>query len=197
MTVRCCVIAALAVANFCITMVAAQADTAAEVLSLSVDGAVRLALERSRDLGTAADGLSEARAQASETWGQLWPQVSVSASYARNISPAVSFVPAQVFDATAPEGEFIALQFGADNSWQSAITVEQALFDPALLVSTKAAARFERLQVEVVRGRAQEVATRVRLLCYELLLRAEEVRLWRRPKRARGPGWRPPTTHSA
>ncbi len=149
----------------------------ADELLLTVDGAVRLALERSRDLRNASDGLSEARAQASETWGQLWPQISASASYVRNISPAVSFVPARVFDASAPEGEFISLQFGADNSWQSAISVEQPLFDPALLVSTGAADRFERLQVEVVRGRAQQVATRVRMLCYDLLLREEQVQL--------------------
>ncbi|MDA0334301.1 MAG: TolC family protein [bacterium] len=173
----------------CLWALAAAAQTApatapvampADDLLLSVDDAVRLALERSRDLRSAAEDLAEARAQASETWGQVWPQVSASASYVRNISPAVSFVPARVFDATAAEDEFISLQFGADNSWQSAIRVEQALFDPALLVSTNAAARFERLQVEVLRGRTQEVATRVRLLCYELLLREEEVRLTER-----------------
>ncbi len=156
------------------------AATPANELLLSVDDVVRLALERSRDLHAAAEDLAEARAQASETWGQVWPQVSASASYVRNISPAVSFVPARVFDATAAADEFISLQFGADNSWQSAIRVEQALFDPALLVSTNAAERFERLQVEVLRGRTQEVATRVRLLCYELLLRAQEVRLTER-----------------
>lgn len=162
------------------TMAAGAQTTPADELLLSVDDAVELALERSRDLLSAADGLAEARAQAAETWGQLWPQVSASASYVRNISPAVSFVPARVFDATAPEGEFISLQFGADNSWQSAISVEQILFDPGVLVSTNAAERFERLQVEVLRGRAQQVATRVRLLCYELLLRDEEVRLTER-----------------
>jgi outer membrane protein TolC len=169
------------VAAICLCTIAAGAQmTPADDLLLSVDDAVELALERSRDLRSAADGFAEARAQASETWGQLWPQVSASASYVRNISPAVSFVPARVFDATAAEGEFISLQFSADNSWQSAISVEQILFDPGVLVSTNAAERFERLQVEVLRGRAQQVATRVRLLCYELLLRDEEVRLTER-----------------
>jgi outer membrane protein len=167
-----CVLTSVAVAQS-----VEQSGSPAEELLLSVDDVVRLALERSRDLRTADDALSEARAQASETWGQLWPQISASASYVRNISPAVSFVPARVFDPSAAEGEFISLQFGADNSWQSAITVEQPLFDPALLVSTGAAERFERLQVEVVRGRAQEVATRVRISCYDLLLREQQVRL--------------------
>jgi outer membrane protein TolC len=89
-------------------------------------------------------------------------------------------VPARVFDPTAAEDEFVSLQFGADNSWQSSVSVEQALFDPALLVGLGAAQRFQLLQRELVRGRAQEVAVRVRLICYDLLLRAEEVRLTQR-----------------
>jgi outer membrane protein TolC len=89
----------------------------------------------------------------------------------------VSFVPANIFDPTAPEGEFLSLQFGADNSWQSSVTVRQPLFDPGAVVGLGAAERFRRLQTEVVRGRTQTVVTRVRQLCYDLQLRFEEVRL--------------------
>lgn len=160
--------------------VAAVAQPTADELLLDIDAAVRLGLERNRDLQLAAEGLTEAREQVSEAWGQVYPQVRASASYARNISPAVSFVPARVFDPTAPEGEFISLQFGADNSWQSALSVEQALFDPAVLVGLGAAERYEAWQTEVVRGQAQQVATRVRALCYALLLAREEVLLTER-----------------
>ncbi|MBT3342387.1 MAG: TolC family protein [Gemmatimonadetes bacterium] len=149
-------------------------------LILSVDDAVRLALESSRDLRDAQLAMEQADEQVAEVWGRVFPQIDFNASYVRNISPAVSFVPARVFDPTAPEGEFISLQFGADNSWQSSISVEQPLFDPALLVGLGAAQRFRQMQAELVRGRAQQVAVRVRLICYDLLLRAEEVRLTQR-----------------
>lgn len=158
----------------------ATAAAAADELRLSVDGAVRLALERSRDVEDAGLELTQADERVAEAWGEVWPHVDLAASYARNISPAVSFVPANLFDPTAAPGTFIALQFGADNSWQTAVTLEQPLFDPGLLVGLGAAERYRRLQVEVVRGRQQEVATRVRLACYDLLLRAEEVRLTQR-----------------
>lgn len=147
---------------------------------LTVDGATRLALERSRDLRDARLALTEARGRVSEAWGDVYPHIDYSASYVRNISPAVSFVPAQLFDPTAAADDFLALQFGADNSWQSAFTIEQPLFDPGIFIGLGAAERYERLQAELVRGRAQQVATRVRLNCYELLLRAEEVRLTER-----------------
>ncbi len=159
--------------------VAAAADPAQELI-LDVDDAVVMALENSRDLRDAQLAMEEADERVAEVWGRVFPQVEFNASYVRNISPAVSFVPARVFDPTAAEGEFISLQFGADNSWQSSVSVEQALFDPALLVGLGAAQRFQLLQQELVRGRAQEVAVRVRLICYDLLLRAEEVRLTQR-----------------
>ncbi len=127
----------------------------AQELILDVDDAVRLALDNSRDLRDAQLAMEEADEQVAEVWGRVFPQVDFNASYVRNISPAVSFVPARVFDPTAPAGEFISLQFGADNSWQSSISVEQPLFDPALLVGLGAAQRFQQLQREVVRGRAQ------------------------------------------
>ncbi|MBT4610063.1 MAG: TolC family protein, partial [Gemmatimonadetes bacterium] len=157
----------------------AQVDPAQELI-IDVNDAVALALQNNRDLRDAELAMEEADEQVSEVWGRVLPQVEFNASYVRNISPAVSFVPARVFDPTAAEDEFVSLQFGADNSWQSSVSVEQALFDPALLVGLGAAQRFQLLQRELVRGRAQEVAVRVRLICYDLLLRAEEVRLTQR-----------------
>ena len=157
----------------------AQVDPAQELI-IDVNDAVALALQNNRDLRDAELAMEEADEQVSEVWGRVLPQVEFNASYVRNISPAVSFVPARVFDPTAAEDEFVSLQFGADNSWQSSVSVEQALFDPALLVGLGAAQRFQLLQRGLVRGRAQEVAVRVRLICYDLLLRAEEVRLTQR-----------------
>ena len=175
--------ATLVVLIFCSTVgLLAQdrhVDPARELI-LDVDDAVRLALENSRDLRDAQLAKEAADEQVAEVWGRVFPQVEFNASYVRNISPAVSFVPARVFDPAAAADEFISLQFGADNSWQSSLSVEQPLFDPALLVGLGAAQRFQLMQREFVRGRAQQVAVRVRLICYDLLLRAEEVRLTQR-----------------
>ena len=160
--------------------VAAEGASPGGELLLGIDEAVELALERSRELEEARLLLTEAEEQSAEAWGEVWPRVDFSASYVRNISPPVSFVPARIFNPAAPPGEFISLEFGADNSWQSAVTVRQPLFDPRALVGLGAAGEFLRLRAEMVRGQSQQVATRVRLLCYDLLLRGEEVRLTER-----------------
>ncbi len=156
---------------------AAETTAPGGQLLLTIDEAVDLALDRGRQLAESRLLLTEAKERVSEAWGEVVPRLDFSASYVRNISPPVSFVPARIFNPAAPEGEFLSLEFGADNSWQSALTLRQPLFDPKALVGLGAADNYRRLQQEMVRGHAQQVATRVRLLCYDLLLRGEEVRL--------------------
>jgi outer membrane protein len=87
------------------------------------------------------------------------------------------FLPAIIFDPTADPGELIPVRFGATNQWQSALTVEQALFDPAVFVGLGAAGRFRNLQRESMRGREQETVTRTRIAYYNLLLAQEQTRL--------------------
>ena len=160
----------------------AAAETAppAPELLLSIDEVVDLALDRSRELAEARLLLTEAEEQVSEAKGEIFPSLDFSASYVRNISPPVFFMPAMIFNPAARPGEFLPLEFSADNSWQSALTLRQPLFDPRGMVGLAAAGNFRRLRTEMVRGHSQQVATRVRLLCYELLLRGEEVALTER-----------------
>lgn len=144
---------------------------------LSITEVVRAALGQSRDLQDARLALEEANERVSEAWGNVMPTVDLSANYTRNIAPAVSFLPARVFDPDAPEGEFIKVQFGADNAWTSTLSFEQPVFQAQAFIGVGAASRYRALQEETVRGRAQAVVTRVRLAYYRLLLAQEELRL--------------------
>ena len=100
---------------------------------------VDLALDRSRELAEARLLLTEAEEQVSEAKGEIFPSLDFSASYVRNISPPVFFMPAMIFNPAARPGEFLPLEFSADNSWQSALTLRQPLFDPRGMVGLAAA----------------------------------------------------------
>ena len=145
--------------------------------TLSLREAVRIAIDRNRRLEEARFDLEAADQTVRDAWGQFYPTLTLTANYTRNVSPSVTFVPAQFFDPGAPEGEFISLQFGADNSWRSSLRAEQSLFRPQLLVGVGAAARYQALRAEEIRGRTQNVVTTVRIAYYDLLLAQEEVRL--------------------
>ena len=138
---------------------------------------VQMALERNRDVLDAEYQVAVAGEQVSEAWGSVYPSVDLSSSFTRNVAPQVSFLPAQIFNPNATEGEFIPVQFGADNIWNLSINAEQKLFDPRAFVGLGAAAGFERVQREALRGRTQQTVTRIRMAFYDLLLAQEEVRL--------------------
>jgi outer membrane protein TolC len=144
---------------------------------LGIEQAVRTALESNRDLIAARHGFVTAQEQVSEAWGGVYPSVNFDASYSRNISPTVNFLPAAIFDPTAGPDDYIGVQFGADNQWSSNISIEQPLFRPSLFVAVGAAGRYEGLQGEVVRGEAHGVVTQVRTSYYDLLLAQEQARL--------------------
>ena len=144
---------------------------------LTLSRAVEIALERNRDVRDARLGLEVAEEQVSEAWGSVFPEINFSADYTRNLKPAVSFLPAVIFDPNAGPDDYIQVQFGADNSWAASLSVDQPLFRPAVFLGVGAAGRFQDLQRETVRGRTQAVITRVRSAFYTLLLTQEQVRL--------------------
>ena len=156
---------------------APAAGQAAEPREIGLREALELALDRNRDIVVARTGLAEAEERVSEAWSAVYPSVNFSAGYTRNISPQVSFLPAEFFPGGGGGGEFVAVQFGADNSWQSNVSLEQPLFRAGAFIGVSAAGRYQELQEEVLRGSVQTTVTEVRIAYYDLLLAQEEVRL--------------------
>ncbi len=139
--------------------------------------AVRTALVSNRDVIAARLGLREANQRVSEARSGVYPTIDLNVNYTRNVSPTINFLPAAIFDPTAGPDDYIGVRFGADNQWTSALSVEQPLFRPSVFVALGAAARFESLQEESVRGQTQAIVTRVRVAYYRLLLAQEQTRL--------------------
>ena len=173
-------LAALASASIPVGAAEAQKRAASPQLGdtpVLLSTVVRVALERNRDVLDAEYQVAVAGEQVAEAWSNVYPTVDLSSSFTRNVAPQVSFLPAQIFNPNANEGEFIPIQFGADNIWNLSLNAEQKLFDPRVFVGLGAAASFERVQREALRGRTQQAVTRIRMAFYDLLLGQEEVRL--------------------
>jgi outer membrane protein len=157
---------------------AVEAQERAVEMPRTLPEVVRAALDRNPQIRSARFGLEEANERVSEAWGSVYPSVDFNASYTRNVSPAVSFLPANIiFGPDADPNELVPVRFGADNSWMSTISLEQPLFNAAAFIGVGAAGRYRSLQEEMVRGETQEVVTRVRESYYGLLLSQEQARL--------------------
>jgi outer membrane protein TolC len=151
-------------------------DQGPQPITLSLTEAVQTALRQSLDIQDAYLALEEANERVSEAWASVMPQLDLSSTYTRNIAPAVAFFPGEFFPGGEP-GEYVKVQFGQDNAWSAAFTLDQPLFQAQAFIGVGAASRYRSLQEEVVRGRAQNLVTRVRLAYYALLLAQEQLRL--------------------
>ena len=155
----------------------AEALLAQERTVLSIDQAVRIALRQNRDVQTGRLALEEAEGRVKEAWSNVYPSFDFNASYQRNLSPTITFLPLSIVDPDAEEGEFFPAKFGADNQWNSTISMEQPIFEAAAFIGVGAAGRYKSLQEEMLRGLSQGVVTRVRMAYYQLLLQQEQLRL--------------------
>jgi outer membrane protein TolC len=160
---------------FCALPAAAQQPAAGRVLTL--EDAIRIAIQNNRDLEDARLGYQGARGQVREAWSNVYPTLDLAASYTRNLSVSANFLPAIIFDPDASPDDLIPVKFGADNQWAFSLRAEQPLFRASAFLGVGAAARYQRLQGEVVRGRAISVATRVKMAYYDVLLADESTRL--------------------
>jgi outer membrane protein len=162
-----------------IALVMAMTPTllAAQAAPLTLDRAVEMAVDGSRDLREARLALESAQRQVREAWGTVYPSVNMNALYTRNLTVPGSFMPRIFFDPGAAPGELTLVQFGSDNQWNFSLRAEQPLFRAAAFIGVGAASRYEALQREMVRGREQSVVTRVRVAYYDALLAEEGVRL--------------------
>jgi outer membrane protein TolC len=142
----------------------------------SLERALQVALTNSHDLAAAEQSVRIASQQVREAWSNVYPDVSASASYQRNLRVQQAFLPSEFFP-NAPPGELVPVQFGADNTWNAGLTANQPLFEFDVFIGVSAAGRYRSLEGERLRGSTQQVVTSVRLAYLNALLAQEEMRL--------------------
>lgn len=153
------------------------APLASQEAALTLDQAVRVALERNQELEVARLELGKSRGQVREAWSSVYPRVDLSTQYTRNVDAQLSFLPARILDPTAGEDELVGVRFGSDNVWFNQVRVEQTVFRASAFIGVGAAGRYHSLQEEVLRGATHRVATRVRIAYFDVLVAEEAVRL--------------------
>lgn len=144
---------------------------------LTLEEAVVRTLEGSREVRDARLAVEGARQGEVEARGRLLPRVDLSLRYARNLTPPATFLPTILFDPSASPEDVTRVQFGLDNVWTGALTVDQPLWEGRAVAGVRAASRITELREEELRGREQEAVTRTRLRYYDLLLAREREQL--------------------
>ncbi len=122
------------------------------VILLTLDKCIQIALEKNENIQIANIEIDAQKALTGEYLSAGFPQVDISASFNKNFIIRKTFVPANIFDPSAPEGEVIELQFGTPYDGMIGVNLSQMVFDGSYFVGLKAAKTFTDLsRKELVR----------------------------------------------
>ena len=112
---------------------------AQEPNQMTLDDAIKYALEHSIDMRLAQINIADANEQIIERRAIGIPQVSAGVDYQYFIQVPASVVDISNFDPNVPEGTFEKLQFGLKNNLTASIQAQALLFDASYITGLKAA----------------------------------------------------------
>jgi outer membrane protein len=141
-----------------------------QILSISLEDAVRIAIEKNHDLAAARMDVEKAEAQVTEAFGFALPSLSLSASYVRALKRPVFFLP----DFDDPNsGRVVPIEIGSKNSFDLSLSASQVLFNAAIFTGVGTARIYLRAGKEMYREKLVATVATVRRAYYAVLLQKE------------------------
>jgi len=144
---------------------------------IDIQQAVQIALSNNTQMKQALLSVRDADQQVLSAWGNVMPDVALSANYTRNLEVPVNFIPEVVFDPNGDPNVLVPIAFGTDNNWIGGISVSQIIFSGQAFVGISSAELFKAAQSENLRAVAQGIVTQTRVTYHQALLAKEQIRL--------------------
>jgi outer membrane protein TolC len=143
---------------------------------LTIDDAIKIALQKNQDLASARLEVEKARAQVNQAIGTALPSLSLTGTYTRALKKPVFFLP-DFEDLNS--GRTIAVEIGSDHSLDMTLSAQQILFNSAVFTGVGAAQIYQDAAKEMYRARQLETVTKVRKAFYGVLLANEVAEMMR------------------
>ncbi|HAP35513.1 MAG TPA: hypothetical protein DCQ28_06060 [Bacteroidetes bacterium] len=155
-------------------------------LSLTIDAAVRMAVQQNPELQSARLEVKRSDARVMEAWGYTMPSVDISGTFNHVVTKPKSYFPDAIYyplvklmDSTAkvpkPTGQLIELPFSMSpsNSANAALNVRQILFNGSVFIGVGAANIYSKLSRDIYMQKKVETVAKVRKAYYATLLAHE------------------------
>jgi len=120
----------------------------AESLRFTLDECLKYAYEHNEQIIIANLGIDAAKAQTGQYLSSGFPQIDASATVNKNFILRRTFIPANTFDPSAPEGELMELKFGTPYTGEMGVNVSQMIFNGSYFVGLKASKTYQQLSVK-------------------------------------------------
>jgi outer membrane protein TolC len=148
-------------------------QSAKEKIGLSK--AIEMALANNPEVKRALLATEDSDELVKIAYSEIYPNISSSINYTRNIEIPVSFLPGEFFG--GQPGTLVPVAFGTDNNWQGGFSVTQTLFRGETIIGLSSATIFRTVQNENYRAVSQQIVTRTRIAYYQVLVAKEQLRL--------------------
>ncbi|QIP12458.1 TolC family protein [Spirosoma aureum] len=152
-----------------------QGLTQAQVRQLTMDNAVKLALDKNRDLQVATLETAKSAQKVVEARSYALPNVAGSALYQYYFNKQVSFLPGSFVG--LPENQLATFRVGGSNALIGGIAATQPLFQPGIKSGIKAAQIDEAATNEALADVRANIVTDVKKAYLDVLITQEQLRL--------------------
>jgi outer membrane protein len=133
--------------------------------------------EHNPNLKNAKTSVAASEAKVGEIIASGLPQINGFADLGNNYLIPTTFVPANTFDPSAPEGEMIGLKFGTQYTGRATIDLSQMIFNGSYFVGLKASRTYTELaKVDLVSSKIDLVAA-IKKAYYSVLVNKERLSL--------------------
>ncbi len=138
--------------------------------SLTIDGAIQIALQRNQDLTSARLEMEKADAKVSEAIGTALPSLNLTGRYTRALKKPVFFLPD--FQ-NLNSGRIIPIEIGSNHAIDFVLSAQQILFNSAVITGVGASKIYQAAARDMFRSKQLETVSKVRKAFYGVLLAHE------------------------
>lgn len=146
--------------------VLASSVASAQSRTLTLDEAIRIAVDKNRELEIARLETEKANYQVREAVGTALPSLTLSGTYTRALKKPVFFLP----DFQNPgSGRIMPIEIGSDNSYQFGFTASQVLFNAAVFTGVGTAKIYRQASRHLYRDTYNKTVSDVKRAFYGVL----------------------------
>jgi outer membrane protein TolC len=160
-----------------VLFVLALANTSRSQSAMTLQECIDYALNNNAQVKNAHLSHDMSKARVKEFLADGFPQVSAYADLGNNFKIPTTFIPAQIFDPTAPEGELVGVQFGSQYNGRATVDLTQMIFSGSYFVGLKATKTYTELSRKDLAASEIDVMASVKKAYYSVLVNQDRLSL--------------------
>lgn len=144
--------------------------------TMSLQQCVKYGVENHLSIKNASLDADGANSRIKETIGTGLPQINGKIEFVDNLNIQNQFLPANIFDPSAPSDLIVPVAFGLQYSGNANVTVSQLVFDGTYFVGLQAAKAYKDLMQKSIEQSKIEVAQNISSAYYMVLVGEEQLK---------------------